>query len=399
MKSLTLITSAVLLAVITIYSSAADAQSASASTPTSCTQNGQTMTCTTTTTFNLPSGSNLQSQGGGSSFTLAGGVVTPAAPSGCAVTPASQSATVGSSPTLNVACSVGSGGYTFQWSKNGTNINGATSQTYALSPTIDTPAVNSASYGVVVSNNLGSVSATPATVTVSIQAAVAPTACSVTPSSVNVSVGASQTMSASCAVGTSPFNYAWYKGGAPIAGASSSTYTLTSADTGAPGSQTYRVDISNTAGSASANGMVNVNAASACSNNGSVNSIINVDVGYKQVGSSNLFGTGNTYIIRLDVGASSTTVGGLTALLSHTEGVGSQRAFRTVALSPCAGDLTSSAAVMLSTNSTGSTTDLSINDPGRGVPNLTTGTWYVNIKNSACTANTRCDALIDWLHY
>jgi len=399
MKSLKQFSSAVLLAAISIYSSGANAQSASASTPAVCTQSGQTITCTTTTTFNLPSGSNLQSQGGGTSFTLAGGVVTPAAPSGCAVTPASQSATVGSSPTLNVTCSVGSGGYTFQWLKNGTNINGATSQTYTLSPTTDTPAVNSASYGVVVSNNLGSVSATPATVTVSIQAAVAPTACSVTPSIVNVSVGSSQTLSASCAVGTSPFNYAWYKSGSPIAGAASSTYTLTSADTSSPGSQTYRVDISNTAGATSASGMVNVNAASACNNSGSVNSVINVDAGYKQVGSSNLFGTANTYVIRLDVGASSTTVGGLTALLSHTEGVGSQRAFRTVSLSPCSGDFSSSAAVLLSTNSTGSTTDLSINDAGRGVPNLTTGTWYVNIKNTACTANTRCDTLIDWLHY
>ena len=206
-------------------------------------------------------------------------------------------------------------------------------------------------------------------------------------------------MSASCAVGTSPFSYAWYKGGAQIGGANSSSYTLTSSDTASAGSQSYRVDISNSSGSASASGAVNVNAASPCSSNGSANSVIDVNVGYKQVGSSNLFGTGNTYIIRLDVSASSSTVGALTALLSHTEGVGSQRAFRTVALSPCAGDFTSSAAVLLSTNSVGSTSDLSINDPGRGVPNLTTGTWYVNIKNTACTANTRCDVLIDWLHY
>ena len=399
MKSLKQFSSAVLLAAISIYSSGANAQSASASTPAVCTQSGQTVMCTTTTTFNLPSGSNLQSQGGGTSFTLAGGVVTPAAPSGCAVTPASQSATVGSAPTLNVTCSVGSGGYTFQWSKNGSNISGATSQTYTLSPTIDTPAVNSASYGVVVSNNLGSVSATPATVTVSIQTAVAPTACSVTPSIANVSVGASQTLSASCAVGTLPFNYAWYKDGAPIVGATSSTYTLTTGDTVASGSQTYRVDISNSAGVASANGKVNVNAVSACSNSGSANSAIDVNLVYKQVDTTNLFGTGTIHIVRLDVGAASSTVGQMTALFSHTEGIGSQRAFRTLSLSPCAGDFTSSAAVLFSVNSVGSSTEFSINDPGRGVPNLTTGTWYINIKNTACTANTRCDAHLDWWHY
>lgn len=399
MKSLKQFTSATLLAVVTIYANAVSAQSASGTAPAACTQSGQTVTCTTTTTFNLPPSFNLQGQTAGNAFTLASGVVTPVAPSGCAVTPSSQSASIGSAPTLNVACNTGSGSYTFQWSKNGTNIGGATSQSYTLSPNTDTAITNSASYGVVVSNTAGSVSATPATVNVSAQSATAPSSCSVTPASVSVSVGGSQTLSASCAAGTSPFSYAWYKNGAQIGGANSSSYTLTTSDTASAGSQTYRVDISNSSGSASASSTVNVNAASACNSNGSTNSVIDVNVGYKQVGSSNLFGTGNTYIIRLDVGASSSTVGALTALLSHTEGVGSQRAFRTVSLSPCAGDFTSSAAVLLSTNSVGSTSDLSINDPGRGVPNLTTGTWYVNIKNTACTANTRCDVLIDWLHY
>jgi hypothetical protein len=399
MKSLKQFTSSALLATVMIYASGINAQTASGTSPAACTQNGQTVTCTTTTTFNLPSGTNLQAQTGGNAFTLATGIVTPVAPSGCAVTPASQSATIGSAPTLSVACSTGSGNYTFQWSKNGTNISGATSQAYTLSPNTDTSTANSSSYGVVVSNSVGSVSATPATVNVSTQSVAAPSSCSVTPASPSVPVGSSQTLSASCAVGTSPFNYAWYKGGTQIVGAISSSYTLTSADTASAGSQTYRVDISNASGASSASSTVNISPVSSCSNNGSANSVIDVNVGYKQVGSSNLFGTANTYIVRLDVGASSTTVGGLTALLSHTEGVGSQRAFRTVSLSPCAGDFTSSAAVLLSTNSVGSTTDLSINDPGRGVPNLTTGTWYVNVKNTACTANTRCDVLIDWLHY
>ena len=402
MKSLKQFSSAVLFAAVTIYSTGINAQSASATSPASCTQSGQTLTCTTTTTFNLPSGLNLQAQTGGGTFTLASGVVTPVAPSGCAVSPASQSAAIGSTPTLSVACSGGSGSYTFQWTKNGTNISGATNQTYTLSPNTDTGTANASSYSVLVVNTAGSNFAAAANVTISSQSAVAPSSCSVTPATASVSVGGSQTLSASCAIGTSPFSYAWYKGGAQIAGANSSSYTLTSGDTGSAGSQTYRVDISNAAGASSATSTVNVNAPSACTNSGgSVNSIIDVNVGYKQVGSSNLFGTANTYVIRLDVGASSTTVGGLTALLSHTEGVGSQRAARTVVLSPCIGDFTSSAATVLSVNSAGNTSDLSINDPGRGVgiPNITTGTWYVNIKNTSCTANTRCDVLIDWLHY
>ena len=401
MKSLTQFSSAVLLAAVTIYSSGVNAQSASATSPAACTQVGQTVTCTTTTTFNVPNSLNLQGQTGGGSFTLTSGAVTPVAPSGCAVSPASQSVTIGSSPTLNVSCAIGSGSYTFQWSKNGVNISNATSQTYTLSPSTDTGTPNSASYTVVVTNSAGSAPpAAPASVTVSTQSVTAPSSCSVTPASTTVSVGATQTLSASCASGTAPFGYTWYKGSAQISGANSSSYTLTSSDTASAGSQTYRVDVANSAGTSSASGTVNVNAASACSNSGSsVNSVIDVNTVYKQVGSSNLFGTANTYVIRLDVSASASTVGGLTALLSHTEGVGSQRAFRTVALSPCIGDFTSSAAVLLSTNSVGSTIDLAINDPGRGYPNLTTGTWYVNIKNTACTANTRCDTLVDWLHY
>jgi beta-galactosidase len=399
MKSLKQFTSGALFAAITVYSSGVSAQSASATSPAVCTQSGQIVTCTTTTTFNVPTGLNLQAQTGGSSFTLSTGVVTPVAPSGCTVTPASQSTTIGSSPTLNVGCAIGSGNYTFQWSKNGTNIAGATGQTYTLSPATDTATANSASYNVIVGNTAGSVSATAATVTVSTQSVIAPSSCSVTPASATVSVGGTQTLSASCGAGTSPFSYAWFKNNALIAGANSSSYTLTSADTASVGAQNYRVDVTNTAGTGTANSAVTVNAASVCSNNGTVNSIIDVNVGYKQVGSSNLFGTGNTYIVRLDVSASATTVGGLTALISHTEGIGSQRAFRSLVLSPCAGDFTSSAAIPLSISSVGTSIDLSINDPGRGVPNLTTGTWYVNVRNTACTANTRCDTLIDWLHY
>lgn len=136
-----------------------------------------------------------------------------------------------------------------------------------------------------------------------------------------------------------------------------------------------------------------------CTNSVPAESVIDVNLVYKQVMSSNLIGTTNTYVVRLDVGASATTVGMSTAVVSHTEGIASQRAFRSLVLSRCAGDMTSAASVPLSINSVGASIDLSINDPGRGVPNLTTGTWYLNVKNIACTANTRCDVFIDWLHY
>lgn len=399
MKSLKQFTSAALFAAITIYSSGVGAQSASSTSPASCTQSGQTITCTTSTTFSVPSSLNLQAQTGGSGFTLSAGSPTIVGPSNCAVTPAGQSVTIGSTPTLSVGCGIGSGNYTFQWSKNGTNIASATGPTYTLSPNTDTSVANVSSYNVIVANTGGSVSATAATVTVSTLSVVSPSSCSVSQASPTIPVGGSQTLSANCLVGTPPFSYAWFKGGALISGANSSTYTLTGADTASVGAQTFRADVTNTAGTGTASSTVTVNQSLGCSNSGTVNSFIDVNAGYKQVMSTNLFGTANTYTVRLDVGASSTTVGGLTALLSHGEGVASQRAFRSLVLSPCSGDMTSAVSVPLSTNSVGNSIDLSINDPGRGVPNLTTGTWYVNVKNTACTANTRCDVFIDWLHY
>ena len=400
MKTLKQLTIAALLTAVTIHASGTNAQTASGTAPASCTQNGQTLTCITTTTYNIPTGLNLLGQTAGSSFALSSGAPTPAAPSGCVVAPATLSVAVGATPSLSVACSAGSGNYTFQWTKNGTNIGGAVSQTYTLNAGIDTSAAGTATYNVLVVNSLGSNLASAATVAVSSQTAAAPGSCSVTPASASVNVGGFQTLSASCATGTAPFTFAWYKNNAPIGGANSSTYTLTNSDTASPGSQTYRVDIANNTGNSSANGTVNVNAASAlCTSSGSAHTSIDVNASYKQVGSSNLFGTGSAFIIRLDVGANSTTAGGLTALISHTEGVASQRAPRNISLSPCAGDFTSPAAVILATNSGGSTTEISINDLGRGVPNVTTGTWYVNIKNAACASNARCDVLIDWLHY
>lgn len=399
MNSLKQTLGAALLAALTICAQGVNAQTAGASSPASCTQNGQVVTCTTTTTFNVPSGVNLQSQSGGGTFSLASGAPVIVAPAGCFVAPSTVLALVGAAPTLAVTCPVGSGNYTYQWTKGGTNIAGATNPTYSLSPNTDTSTANVSSYSVLVVNTGGSNYATPGTVTVSSQSAIAPSACSVTPASANLSVGGSQTLAVTCGTGTAPFNYVWYKGNAQIANATSSTYTLTSADTTSAGAQTYRVDVSNSGGTASASGNVTVAPVSTCSNSTSVNATIDANSGYKQVGSSNLFGTANTYTVKVDVNASSSTVGGWAVLLSHTEGIASQRAFRTVSISPCAGDFTSPVATVLAGGAIGGSFELALNEPGRGIPNLTTGVWYINVKNTQCTANTRCDVLIDWLHY
>lgn len=129
------------------------------------------------------------------------------------------------------------------------------------------------------------------------------------------------------------------------------------------------------------------------------NAVIDANMIYTQVESSNLSGSADTYVIRLDVSASSSTVGRSTVLIATAEGRGSERTFRAVSVSPCAGDFTSSSAIILSANAINTNSFVALNEPGRGVPNLTTGTWYINIKNAGCSANARCDMFVDYHHY
>jgi hypothetical protein len=76
--------------------------------------------------------------------------------------PASVSVTTGSAASLSVTAS-GDGVLTYQWKKDGTDVSGATTATYAISSTATTSA---GSYTVVVSNFLGSVTSSAATLTV-----------------------------------------------------------------------------------------------------------------------------------------------------------------------------------------------------------------------------------------
>src|SRR5882757_2900160 len=105
---------------------------------------------------------------------------------------------------------------------------------------------NGATFRVVVSNAAGTATSGAATLTVN-AAAVAP-AIAVQP--VNQTVTAGQTASfALAATGTAPLTYQWQKSGVNIAGANSATYT-TPATTTSDNGATFRVVVSNTAGTA-----------------------------------------------------------------------------------------------------------------------------------------------------
>src|SRR5207244_3200119 len=126
---------------------------------------------------------------------------------------------------------------TYQWRKGGVPIGGATSSTYGGTAS----GTDAGSYDCVVTNSGNSVTSTLAILTVnagpSIPGQPAPTtACPGSPFSFSVTAG-----------GTPAPTYQWRKDGAPIAGATSSTYGSASASASDAGS--YDCVVSNPCGS------------------------------------------------------------------------------------------------------------------------------------------------------
>jgi hypothetical protein len=143
-------------------------------------------------------------------------------------------AKVGQTATLDVTAS-GTAPFTYQWKKDGVDISGATAISYVIS-NVTTAA--SGNYTVLVSNSLGNSLSNIATLTV-VNAPVF----TQQPVAVSTSVGQSFTLS-SLATGDSPPTYQWFKNNVAISGATSATYTVSSAVLADAG--TYKVTASNT---------------------------------------------------------------------------------------------------------------------------------------------------------
>jgi hypothetical protein len=178
----------------------------------------------------------------------AGNSASTTKPTAASITaqPASQSVSVGQTATFAVTAS-GTAPLTYQWRKNGANLTGAAAASYT------TPATNMADNGtkfdVTVSNSAGSITSSPATLTVN--AAATPPAITTQPANQAVTIGQTATFAAA-ASGTSPLSYQWQKNATNIAGATSASYTTpatTSTDSGAQ----FRVMVTNSAGSATSN--------------------------------------------------------------------------------------------------------------------------------------------------
>lgn len=158
--------------------------------------------------------------------------------------PASRSVNVGQSATLTAAAS-GSPTPSYQWSKNGVAVSGATAATLSIATT---QATDSGSYTVAITNAAGSVTSSAATLTVSNAPAI-----TTQPTSVAVVSGTTAVFSVSAT--NSPTSYQWRRNGvnvpATTTGANGATLLLSAAIAAQAG--TYSVVVTNSSGSVTSN--------------------------------------------------------------------------------------------------------------------------------------------------
>ncbi len=170
--------------------------------------------------------------------------VTLNTPVSIAQQPVGVSVNPGASAILSVVAS-GTVPISYQWSKNGVPLAGATTSSLLLA---GAQALDAGSYAVVVSNVAGSV--TSASVAVSVNA---PVTISTQPQGMQLLPNASFTLTVAAA-GTAPLSYQWYKNGTPLVGATGDSYAISGAQNSDAGS--YSVLVSNIVGSVASDAAV-----------------------------------------------------------------------------------------------------------------------------------------------
>jgi hypothetical protein len=154
--------------------------------------------------------------------------------------PQNQTVTAPATATFSVTAT-GTAPLSYQWNENGTAINGATAASYTTPETTGTD--NGAKFTVTVTNSAGNITSNSASLTVNVAASI-----TTQPQSQEVTAPATATFNVA-ATGTGSLSYQWYKNGAAISGATSSTYTTAATTTGANGAG-FTVTATNSFGSA-----------------------------------------------------------------------------------------------------------------------------------------------------
>jgi len=156
--------------------------------------------------------------------------------------PTSQTVAAGTTVNLTVAAN-GNPAPTYQWTKGGVNIAGATGATYTI-PSVQLG--DAGNYAAIVSNSSGSVTSGNAILAVNAPTVAAPTISS-QPQAASASAGTSITLTVAAAGNPAP-TYQWFFNGQAIAGATNASYSIASAQVSNSGS--YTVVATNSAGSA-----------------------------------------------------------------------------------------------------------------------------------------------------
>jgi pectate lyase/pectin methylesterase-like acyl-CoA thioesterase len=160
--------------------------------------------------------------------------------------PQLQTAVIGDVATFMVTAT-GAEPLAYQWLKDGMPIAGATGTTITRT---GLQLSDAGFYSVTISNGIGSVTSAPALLTVRATLIVSPVTIVTQPMSRTAFAGDTVSFSVT-AQGVPPPSYQWFKGGAPIAGATAATLTLTNVQLNSAGS--YSVTVTNTSGSVTSN--------------------------------------------------------------------------------------------------------------------------------------------------
>ncbi len=169
---------------------------------------------------------------GNNSLTLTASALVPP---GILAHPADQFVANGGAATFSVSA-VGTN-LRYQWLRNGTNLAGATSPTLAFPSAVPG---NEGTYSVRITNEVGVVVSSPATLTV-----LQPVTIIGQPQSQTVLAGSNVTLTVTV-TGTAPLSYQWEFNGADIIGATSSNLVLSGIQTNQAGQ--YRVRVENSLG-------------------------------------------------------------------------------------------------------------------------------------------------------
>ena len=206
---------------------------------------GATSATLTLTSVTTASGGNYRVlvsnvAGSATSATALLTVGTAPVPPTIVLQPVGRTITLGATVVFTVTAT-GTAPLTYRWQKNGVVLSGATTATLTLN---SVTAADAGTYAVVVANVAGSVTSAYAILVVN----PAPTAPAITAQPVSQSVAAGATATfAVTATGTAPLRYQWQRNTVNLAGATNRVLTLTGVTSANAG--TYRVLVSNSAGS------------------------------------------------------------------------------------------------------------------------------------------------------